>query len=311
MDFGGLRRYRSEGRGSRGCAPGCTSFGLAAEPSGAELTNRPAHEPVEADVQMALILDTSSSMDGLILQARTQILDIVGDLQTTEDGSERTVAVALYRYGTDRVPEREGYTECLVPLTTDYARVVQALELLQASGSEEYAPFAIDKAVSELAWDIDPKVPKVIVIVGNETFSAGPVGTDSAFQAARAKTIKVLPIYCVGQHASTSAVSGWRRAAHLAGTDLEVIDPNATLETLDEPTDHLTPVQMKRSPVHPKPELKYHRAHSPTSSDRVGTPSSQSGYPVAGAPRMKELPSYKPDLSTGVRQGLKGALKGY
>lgn len=251
------------------------------------------HTLVDSDIQMALILDTSSSMDGLIRQAREQILEIVADLQQSETGEPKTIALALYRYGTDRVSSQDGYTQCLVPLTTDYQSVVAALDQLQAGGQKEFAPFAISKAVSELAWNSSSAVPKVIVIVGNESFSDGPVGTQTAFSEAEQKKIKVLPIYCVGEQASKSALSGWKRAAYLAGTDLETIDPNQTVAALEKPVTAMTPVQMPNKPL----------------PQQTGLPK----RPYPERPHYEMVGSAKPqaDLSTSMRRGMKSVLESY
>lgn len=251
------------------------------------------HTPVDSDIQMALILDTSSSMDGLILQAREQILEIVADLQRSETGEQKTIALALYRYGTDKVSSDDGFTECLVPLTTDYNHIVSALDRLQAGGQNEYPPFAISRAVSELAWNSSPNVPKVIVIVGNETFSDGPVDTQTAISEAHSKKIKVLPIYCVGAQASRSAFSGWKRASYLAGTDLETIDPNQAVANLDRPATDMTPIQMPNRPI----------PHQ-TVTDRGPYPK-KTGYEMVGSAKPQA------DFSTGMRRGVKGVLQNY
>jgi hypothetical protein len=287
------------------------------------------HTMVQADVQMALILDTSASMDGLIRQAREQILEIVTDLQKDENGKTRTLALALYRYGTDEAPQERGYIQCLVPLTTDHESIVEALGWLQAGGSEEYAPMAISTAVEELAWNPDPSIPKVIVIVGNETFAAGPKGTQAAFDLAESKKIRVLPIYCVGQHASTSAVSGWRRAAHLAGTNLEMIDPNLVVEALEKPIDKEVYNKLAEEAKKNEDKKQNVEEHPPLTPDRVPRPTHYPGYqkPMYEVPAYKkstnEIPAYKlstkeasaapraADFSGGVRRGMKGVLKGY
>jgi hypothetical protein len=252
------------------------------------------HTPVDSDIQVALILDTSSSMDGLIRQAREQILEIVADLQQSETGQPKTIALALYRYGTDKASSNDGFTECLVPLTTDYSGIVDALGRLRAGGQEEYAPLAISTAVSELAWNSSPSIPKVIVIVGNESFSDGPVDARTAFAEAKQKKIKVLPIYCVGEHASKSALSGWKRAAYLAGTNLEMIDPDHAVAAMERPATTMTPVQMPNKPVPHQtlvPQRPFYPAKAPSETVHHAKPQA--------------------DLSTGMRRGMKGVLESY
>src|SRR6185295_11409414 len=52
-------------------------------------------------VQIALLLDTSNSMDGLIGQAKTQLWKIVNEFSKGQrDGQHPQIQVALYQYGT-------------------------------------------------------------------------------------------------------------------------------------------------------------------------------------------------------------------
>ena len=61
-------------------------------------------------VQLALLLDTSNSMDGLIDQAKTQLWKIVGEFAKTKlAGKSPRLEVALYEYGNDNLPATEGY----------------------------------------------------------------------------------------------------------------------------------------------------------------------------------------------------------
>ena len=54
----------------------------------------------QAKVQIALLLDTSNSMDGLIDQARTQLWKVVNTfVDARRDGEVPFVVVALYDYG--------------------------------------------------------------------------------------------------------------------------------------------------------------------------------------------------------------------
>src|SRR3954451_10517967 len=79
-------------------------------------------------VQIALLLDTSNSMDGLIKQAQTQLWKIVNETaRCKRDGSEPRVQVALYEYGNSRLPVTEGYIRRVLPLTDDLDCVSEKL----------------------------------------------------------------------------------------------------------------------------------------------------------------------------------------
>lgn len=220
-------------------------FFRPAHPRQSEPVSSPA-EPVltlveseKADVQIALILDTSSSMDGLVAQARTQVWDMVREMQIGPDGDEKTVAVALYQYGNNRLPKRFGYIEQLTPLTTDLDKVTVKLHSLRTSGGKEYAPLAISRACDELDWSRDDEVERYIVIAGNEGFQQGDVRGMDAMTLAEERQITILPIFCANEGASRTAVASWKVAAELAGTDFESIDPDRRVAKIDTPYDDL------------------------------------------------------------------------
>lgn len=196
-------------------------------------------EAPEADVQIALILDTSSSMDGLVAQARAQIWEMVAEMQTDSNGNEKTVAVALYQYGNNRLAKSEGYIQQLTPLTTNLDEVTLKLHSLSTTGGKEYAPLAISRAVEELEWSDDDGVERLIVIAGNEGFSQGRLSPKDALQAAERLDIRVMPIYCANRGATRSAVSSWKYAAELANTDFQSIDPDQAIAQSESPYDKL------------------------------------------------------------------------
>lgn len=191
----------------------------------------------QTDVQIALLLDTSSSMDGLIQQARTQLWDIVAELQTDDKDQPRTVSVALYQYGNNRLTRDSGFIERLSELTTELDAVSVKLHALSTSGGKEYAPTAILKAVEELNWSEDDSVERVIVIAGNEGFNQGDVAAERAMKKAASKGIKVLPIFCANGGATSTGLASWKRAAQLAQTELDTIDPDKVVVELETPYD--------------------------------------------------------------------------
>lgn len=189
------------------------------------------------DVQIALLLDTSSSMDGLIEQARTQLWEIVGELQSGDQHRDRTVTVALYQYGNSRLPESDGFIEKLSDLTPELDAVSVKLHSLSTSGGKEYAPEAIAHAVRELNWSDDDKVEKVIVIAGNEGFSQGSLSAETAMTEAANQGIRVVPIFCANGGSTSTGLASWQRAAQLASTSLETIDPDKVVAKIETPYD--------------------------------------------------------------------------
>ena len=147
---------------------------------------------VEADVQVALILDTSSSMDGLLNQARTQISDMIADLRKDREGRDKTVAVTVYHYGNASASEAEGYVEQLVPFTWDIETIREGLEQVRVGGEREFAPSALKKAILDSSWSQKSEVQKLIVIVGNEGFSQGPLGVQEVMDLCDGEVLQLL-----------------------------------------------------------------------------------------------------------------------
>ena len=60
----------------------------------------------DQSIMLALLLDTSNSMDGLIDQAKSQLWKIVNELAAAkcDDGDRPNIRIALYEYGNDNLP---------------------------------------------------------------------------------------------------------------------------------------------------------------------------------------------------------------
>ena len=57
-------------------------------------------QPPRPTVQIAILLDTSNSMDGLIAQAKTQLWNVVNEfVRAKKDGRPPAIQVALFEYG--------------------------------------------------------------------------------------------------------------------------------------------------------------------------------------------------------------------
>jgi hypothetical protein len=80
--------------------------------------------PGPSRVQLALLLDTSNSMDGLIDQARSQLWTVVNEFAAARKGGQSVVLeVALYEYGNTRLSPQQGYVRQVLPFTTDLDRL--------------------------------------------------------------------------------------------------------------------------------------------------------------------------------------------
>jgi len=163
-------------------------------------------------IQVALLLDTSNSMDGLIAQAKTQLWRIVNELATAErKGVKPVFEVALYEYGNNGLPAAGGYIRRVVPLTDDLDLVSEKLFSLRTNGGREYCGRVIAAAVEELSWSTSPRDLKTIFIAGNEPFTQGNVDYKEAVRKALRKGITVNTIFCGPYRQGVSG--GWKDGA--------------------------------------------------------------------------------------------------
>lgn len=181
-------------------------------------------------VQIAILLDNSGSMSGLIQQAKTQLWKIVNEfIAAKQNGKTPFVEVALYCYGNASDIRR------IQPLTRDLDKVSQELFALTINGGDEYCGTVIHKATAELEWDPSPGTYKVIFIAGNEPFTQGAINPDTSCKEAVSKGIIVNTIHC-GPEAE-GREGGWHKGALLADGKFLNIDQNAAVAHIDAPQD--------------------------------------------------------------------------
>ncbi|MEO1511815.1 MAG: vWA domain-containing protein, partial [Planctomycetota bacterium] len=230
--------------------------------------------PVEATdgpiVQLALLLDTSNSMDGLIDQAKARLWSIVNEMsKASHDGRPAQIRVALYEYGNDGVPSAVGHVRQRTPFTTDLDILSEQLFSLRTDGGSEYCGWVVGDAVTELDWLFQGDAPRdvrrstlegqteaaldraidgrhapgshpapvvrIIVIAGNEPFTQGTVPHTETIAQARARGITVNTIFC-GPRAEGEA-TGWSRGAELGGGRYANIDPDTRDWAIPTPYD--------------------------------------------------------------------------
>src|SRR5438270_14066729 len=79
-------------------------------------------------VQIAILLDTSNSMDGLIEQAKGQLWKICNEfIKARQNDIAPEVQVALYEYGKSSLPQECGWIRRVQPLTTDLDKISEEL----------------------------------------------------------------------------------------------------------------------------------------------------------------------------------------
>lgn len=187
-------------------------------------------------IQLAVLLDTSNSMDGLIDQARTQLWRVVNELATAKkNGVTPDLRVALYEYGNDSLPASKGHIRKVVALTTDLDKVSEELFALKTNGGQEYCGAVIDEATKGLEWSASNDDLKMIFIAGNEPFSQGTVDFREACRRAIAKGIIVNTIFCGDKQEGID--TSWKDGATLADGRFLTIDQNAKVADIPAPQD--------------------------------------------------------------------------
>jgi hypothetical protein len=148
-------------------------------------------------IQVALLLDTSNSMDGLIDQAKSQLWKMVNKLSNAKkDKEEIEMNIALFEYGNARLEGGEGFIRMVQSLGTDLDGVSEQLFKLKTNGGDEYCAWVIRSAVQNLQWSENPADMKVVIIAGNEPFDQGPVPFRKSCEEAVQKNIIINTIHC-------------------------------------------------------------------------------------------------------------------
>lgn len=190
----------------------------------------------QARVQLAILLDTSGSMDGLIEQAKTQLWSIVNTFINAKQGGKAPfVEVALYEYGNQGLNGEAHWIRQIQPLTRDLDRISEDLFSLKTNGGSEFCGAVISRAVGDLKWDPSPKTYKAIFVAGNEPFTQGPVDPESACREAIKNGVIVNTIHCGPEQVGIS--TGWKTGSLLADGKYLVIDHNKAVVHVDAPQD--------------------------------------------------------------------------
>ncbi|MEM7563446.1 MAG: hypothetical protein AAF353_10420 [Pseudomonadota bacterium] len=196
------------------------------------------HPPLPAarNIRLALLLDTSNSMDGLIDQTRNQLWQVVNEFASAkQNGMTPELEIALFEYGNDNNSAPEGYVRKLSSFTQELDAVSEGLFTLTTSGGSEFCGYAIQDAVTELQWSQSDSDIKTIFIAGNESFAQGPVSFREAIKLAGTQGITVNTIHAGGHE--TGIHDNWQTAAQLAGGDYLSIDADQQIVHINAPQD--------------------------------------------------------------------------
>lgn len=194
-------------------------------------------EPERNTVKIALLLDTSNSMDGLINQAKAQLWDVVNKFTRAKcgNGTQPELQIALYQYGNDGLSSREGYVQQVLNFTSDLDEISEKLFSLTTNGGEEFCGTVIQRSLKQLDWGKNPDHLKIILIAGNEPFDQGRTHYKNAAIDAKEKGVIVNTVFC-GNY-DQGIYGKWKEGALLTGGDYMAIDHNRQVVHIDTPYD--------------------------------------------------------------------------
>lgn len=193
----------------------------------------------ENKVQIALLLDTSNSMDGLINQAKAQLWDIVNEFTYARCTHRRSprLEIALYQYGNNDLSSREGYIQQVLGFSNDLDEISQKLFSLTTNGGEEYCGQVIHTSIDQLDWNKNPDHLRMIFIAGNEPFTQGKLDYRDAVSQAKEMDIVVNTIFCGDFHQGIQ--TDWQKGARLTGGEYMAIDHNKQVVHVPTPYDEI------------------------------------------------------------------------
>ena len=181
----------------------------------------PILAPEHPLVDIAICLDTSGSMDGLLEAAKQKLWAIVNEFIFAEPLPR--LRVALLTYGNNGHSEELGWVKLETDLTEDLDLVSERLFVQTTNGGTELVGRVVNAAAERLAWSPEPGALKLIVVAGNETADQDQViPFGQACARAIGRDIMVNAIYC-GNPADADAES-WRQVAQLADGQFAAID---------------------------------------------------------------------------------------
>lgn len=192
--------------------------------------------PSDKKVQVAILFDTSNSMDNLIDQAKARIWSIVNEISELRyEGELPTMEFSLYEYGNDGLLEKDDYLRRVLDFTSDLDDLSQKMFALKTNGGSEYCGAVIQKALDDLEWSNSQTDLKMIYIAGNEEFNQGSVDYKKACTNARSKSVYINSIYC-GDYDDGIRLN-WFDGSDCSGGDYFNIDADKELVHIPTPYD--------------------------------------------------------------------------
>ena len=187
-------------------------------------------------IQVAILLDVSNSMDGLIDQAKAQLWNMVSVMGKAKcNGLVPQVELALYEYGRSNNDVKKGYVKQINGFTGDLDQVSQNLFKLTTNGGDEYCGHVMYSSLTELNWDTASTNYKVIFIAGNEDFLQGDIVYTKSCNEAKKKGVIINTIYCGNKMQGLQ--EHWNLGGECGNGSFTNINSDVKLEEIPTPYD--------------------------------------------------------------------------
>lgn len=187
-------------------------------------------------IKVALLLDTSNSMDGLINQAKAQLWEIINELSYAKYGIKKpNLEIALYEYGNSSLPSKEGFIRQVLQFSNDLDEISEKLFSLTTNGGNEFCGQVIQTSLNELSWGENKNDLRLLFIAGNEPFTQGKINYKDAITNAKEKDVVINTIFCGNYENGVSGM--WKEGADLGGGDYMTINQDKKIVHIITPYD--------------------------------------------------------------------------
>ena len=177
-------------------------------------------------MDIAICLDTSGSMSGLIESAKQKLWAIVNELAAAEPTPK--LRVALLTFGSNDHDPENGWVRIDSGLTDDLDVISSKLFGLTTNGGTEYVGRVL-QFTDQLDWDPSDNALKLVIVAGNESADQDrDVPFRQICRSLISRGIMVNAIYCGAP--TDHLAPGWREVARLAdGTFAAIDQDNGTI----------------------------------------------------------------------------------
>ncbi|MEE9349700.1 MAG: hypothetical protein V3U80_06605 [Flavobacteriaceae bacterium] len=195
-------------------------------------------KPDKTTIKVALLLDTSNSMDGLIDQAKSQLWKIINELSYAKcEHVSPNLEIALYEYGNDGLEKSDDFIRQVIGFSSDLDEISEKLFSLDTNGGSEFCGAVIKTSLKDLKWGKGDNDLNIIFIAGNEAFTQGKTLYSNAIADAVEKEVVVNTIFC-GDY--NNGISGkWKNAADLGKGEYMTINQNKQIVHIATPYDEI------------------------------------------------------------------------